>query len=176
MTQWPHAPLHIFNEKGTYMVTGSTLGRELLFKTPEELDLLDNHLKALALDYKWNLEAWAIFSNHYHFIAQSPEDPSTLKKFVTHFHSITARLLNTQQNTPGRQVWYQYWDTRLTYQNSYLARLNYVMQNPVRHKIVESAETYKWCSTFWFKQNAPKSYIKTVLNFKIDGVKILDDF
>jgi len=29
---WPHAPLHMFNERGIYMVTAATLDRALLFK------------------------------------------------------------------------------------------------------------------------------------------------
>ncbi|MGZ3632738.1 MAG: hypothetical protein ACXWM7_00200 [Parachlamydiaceae bacterium] len=36
------------------------------------MDYLHSLLLELARKYGWNLEAWAIFSNHYHFIAQSP--------------------------------------------------------------------------------------------------------
>lgn len=176
MTNWPHAPLHIFNEKGTYIVTGATLQKELLFKKNEELDLLQGALLDLASHYQWQLEAWAIFSNHYHFIAQSPHDPSTLKKWISHLHATTAKQLNLLHQKPGRKIWHQYWDTQLTFQTSYLARLNYVMQNPVKHGLVTSAKDYKWCSMAWFEKNVPKSHFSAVTNVKTDALSIVDDF
>jgi putative transposase len=51
--------------------------------------------------------------------------------------------VNGLDQSPERQVWYNYWDTLLTYQSSYLARLNYVHQNAVKHRLVPVAETRK---------------------------------
>ncbi len=158
------------------MVTGATLHKEHFFKTDEELSLLQNALHALAIHYHWRLEAWAVFSNHYHFIAQSPDDPKTLRKFISHFHANTTRELNLIHRMPGRQVWYQYWDSHITFQNSYLARLNYVMQNPVRHKLVTCATAYKWCSAHWFEKNAGKAHFAAVTRFKTDSISVVDEF
>lgn len=176
MKTWPHAPLHAFNEKGTYMVTGSTLYKEHHFKKSSDLDYLHDLLLELANQYQWRLEAWALFSNHYHFIAQSPNDPATLRKFVTHLHASSARELNFRHQMSGRKVWYQYRDTQITFQPSYLARLNYVMQNPVKHKIVDCASHYKWCSANWFEMNTTRAYHKAVMTFKTDTVTVEDDF
>jgi putative transposase len=173
---WPHAPLHAFNETGTYIVTGSTLDKKHVFTSIEDLNFLHNLLLELAEKYQWRLEAWAIFSNHYHFVAQSPADPTNLKKFLTHFHATAARHINAKHNTPGRKVWFQFWDSRITFHTSYLARLNYVMQNPVRHKLVTCANQYKWCSASWFEDNADKAYITTVTRFKTDTINLIDDF
>ena len=76
----------------------------------------------------------------------------------------------------GRKIWYQFWDTRITFQKSYIARLNYIMQNPVKHKIVEDAEEYKWCSAGWFKIHASKAYADVVTSLNTDDVKVMDDF
>jgi putative transposase len=95
---------------------------------------------------------------------------------ITHLHASSARKLNELHLTPGRKIWYQYWDTRITFQSSYLARLNYVMQNPVKHKIVHKADQYKWCSASWFEKNASKAYLETVTNLNTDGAQVLDDF
>lgn len=150
MSKWPHSPAHLFDFKGTYMVTGSTLRKEHFFKTSVELNLLESQLFELAIKYKWDLEAWALFSNHYHIITKTSQDPKTLKQFITHFHANTARELNRLHQQSGRAIWYQYWDTQLSYQNSYMARLHYVMQNPVRHGVIDLAENYPWCSAHWF--------------------------
>ncbi len=66
------------------MVTGSTLDKVSYFRESQELDLLHDLLLDLAEQYEWKLEAWAVFANHYHFIAQSPDNPTSLGKFIKH--------------------------------------------------------------------------------------------
>ena len=176
MQAWSHAPLHKFSEKRTFMVTSGTLHKEHIFKSNAELDFLQNNLLSLAKKYDWHLEAWAIFSNHYHFLAQSPENPQSLRKFITHFHASTAKFINLQHGTPGRKVWFQYWDSKITYPASYLVRLHYVMNNPVKHKLVNCPTLYPWCSTSWFLENSTTGQQKTVFSTKLDKVHIIDDF
>ncbi|HEV8051294.1 MAG TPA: transposase [Parachlamydiaceae bacterium] len=176
MKSWPHAPCHLINEAGTYMVTGATLKKEKFFTQEHELDLINDTLLELAEHYNWRLEAWAIFSNHYHFIAHTSNSPTLLEKFMKHLHANTARKLNNSQGKSGRSVWYQYWDTKLTFNESYMARLNYVMQNPVRHGLVEEPKDYRWCSAAWFERTEKNSYYNTVRSMKIDSVNVYDDF
>jgi putative transposase len=166
----------MINEKGTYMVTAATHHKEILFKEENDLDYLQNLLLDLAQRYTWNLEAWAIFANHYHFIAHSSDNPSSLRKLITHLHAASANHLNKKHNTPGRKVWYQFWDTRITFQKSYLARLNYVLQNPVKHGLAKQAIDYPWSSVNWFKTKASPAHYKTVMSMKTDKVKVVDDF
>jgi len=56
MSSWPHAPLHAFNDKGTYIVTAGTFHKEHYFKKIEDLDYLHNLLLELARKYGWNFE------------------------------------------------------------------------------------------------------------------------
>ena len=176
MHHWPHAPPHRLLEKGTYMVTGATNDKVLYFNTPERLQFLHDALLKLAKQYSWELQAWAVFANHYHFIAQSPENPKSLSAFISNLHVATAKYINAQDNTPARNVWWQFWDSNLTYQYSYLSRLNYVNQNPVRHGFVDVSTHYHGVQPGWFQQNTPVSFIKTVASFKIDKLNIKDDF
>jgi putative transposase len=70
---WPHAPTHQISQAGTYFVTAATYLKAHYFSTPQRLSVLQRGLLGLAQDYQWRLEAWAIFSNHYHFIGHSPD-------------------------------------------------------------------------------------------------------
>src|SRR5262249_11539503 len=99
-----------------------------------------------------------------------------LNEFLGHVHSATATDVNGRDATPGRQVWYNFWETRLTYERSYLARLNYVHQNAVRHGLVRVAYQYRWCSAAWFERTARPAEVKTIYGFKIDQLRVLDDF
>jgi putative transposase len=148
----------------------------LLFRTPERLQFLQDTLLQLANYYEWELQAWAVLAYHYHFIARSPTDPKNLSSFISNVHVKTAQYVNMQDNTQNRRVWWQYWDSHITYQYSYLARLNYVNQNPVRHGLVVNAVDYRWCSASWFQRTSQPAFYKTVNNFKIDKVNVIDDF
>ena len=117
---WPHAPVHRLTPSGVYMVTAATLRKELLFRGAERLTLLEDRLLSFAKKYNWQLEAWAVFPNHYHFVARSEDGAVNLKRFVIHLHADTARELNRMDQAEGRKVWYNFWDTKLTYQAAYL--------------------------------------------------------
>lgn len=174
--EWPHAPLHRLNENGTYIVTTGTYGRAHPFHGAERLTLLENNLLSLARSYDWQLEAWAVFSNHYHFVGHTLGSPSRLREFLTELHANTARDLNRLDMASDRKVWHNFWDKQLTFEKSYLARLNYVHQNAVRHKLVPVASQYPWCSAAWFERTATPAQVKTIYAFKTDNLKIADDF
>src|SRR5213596_3549248 len=133
-TPWPHAPPHRLAENGTYFVTAGCYQRQHHFRGATRLRVLHRGLLTVARDFGWQLEAWAMFSNHYHFIAHSPPnkpDAMNLSDMLSVLHVKSARWINKLDREPGRQVWFNFWETRLTYQKSYLTRLNYVHQNPV---------------------------------------------
>lgn len=173
---WPHAPTHRLSESGVYMVTAATYLKAHHFRGADRLSVLHRGLLALCAQYGWRLEAWAVFSNHYHFVAHSPADPTTLRTMLAHLHCQTANWINGKDGQPGRMVWHNYWETRLTFERSYRARLNYVHQNPVRHLLVPVANLYPWCSARWFERSASPPAVRSIYRFKADQVRVTDDF
>lgn len=173
---WPHAPVHKLTESGVYFITAGTLHRELLFTDKPRLDLLEARILHLANQYHWQIEAWAVFANHYHFVARGCPDSANIGKYLRHLHADTARELNRLDGKSGRQVWHNFRDTKLTFEKSYLARLNYVHQNAVKHGLVRVANQYRWCSAAWFESVATPSMVQTIYSFKTDEVKVEDDF
>jgi len=75
------------------MVTTGTYLKQPFFHRPDALTRLTNQLLELADCYHWNLQAWALFPNHYHFLAES-EKPSNLKAFIRALHSESATEIN----------------------------------------------------------------------------------
>ena len=155
--------------RGTYFVTAGTHLKEHHFRTRNRLQVLHRGLLILARDFGWDLEAWAVFSNHYHFIAHSPAtaaDASSLSQMLGVLHTKSTRWVNRLDQAPNRKVWYNFWETRLTFQRSYLARLNYVHQNPVKHGLVPVANQYPWCSAAWFERVASPAQVRSIYRFK----------
>lgn len=167
---WPHAPDNWLFSSGLYFVTAGTLRKEHLLHTPERLSLVRDGLHDVANEFGWQFRAWAVLANHYHFVARSPDDPATLRRMLSKLHGCMAKELNRQDNCPGRQVWYRFMSTPLTYERSLLARLHYTHYNPQRHGVVADARTYEWCSAAWFERSAPQAFVKTVAELKSDGV------
>jgi putative transposase len=178
-TPWPHAPTHQLAERGTYFITGSTYQKAHHFRGAKRLSVLHRGLLRLTEQFGWQLEAWAVFSNHYHFVAHSPADApdaSSLSAMLSVLHVKTAAWVNRLDSTPTRQVWFNFWDTRLTHQTSYLARLNYVHQNAVKHGLTPVACGYPWCSAAWFERTASAAMVKSIDRFKTEKVTVADDF
>ncbi|NLD42593.1 MAG: hypothetical protein GX657_03770 [Chloroflexi bacterium] len=167
-----HTPAHRFLPGATYIVTAATYGRRMLFDTPANRDALLDVLFAEVDRRSWRLEAWAVMANHYHWVGVAPTEGCALPQLVSAVHARSATWLNRTAGVPGRQVWYQYWDTCLTYERSYLARLNYVHTNPQRHGLVERAEEYRWCSMAWFVEGADEALRRAVLSLPVDRVRV----
>ena len=176
---WPHAPRHELSSAGTYFVTAGTLLKKHHFRTRDRLELLHRELLTVAHDFEWQLQAWAVFSNHYHFIGHSPTSTNTaesLSQMLAQLHQKTAKVVNAKDCQSGRQVWHNYWDTKLTYEKSYLARLSYVHRNPVKHGLVPVANLYPWCSAQWFERTARPAEMRMIYSFKTERVRVFDDF
>lgn len=173
---WPHAPSHYFTPRGTYIITAATLHRKRLFDSATKLDLLRDTTFEFAKSYHLILQAWAFFPNHYHLVISFENTKTTHRNFVRHLHRELTRRLNRVDATPSRRVMYEFWDTYLTFEKSWLARLNYVHQNALKHGFVPVASQYPWCSASWFEGNARSAFVKSVYSFKTDRITVPDDF
>ena len=99
-----------------------------------------------------------------------------MRVFLNKYHSESARQLNEIDSVVGRQVWHNFRETKLTFEKSYLARLNYTHQNAVWHGLVRVANQYRWCSAAWFERVATPAQVQTLYSFKTDQVNVEDDF
>ena len=173
---WPHAPLHRLGQHGIYFVTGATYLKQHHFRGAERLSVLHRGLLKVCADFGRRLEAWAVFSNHYHFVAESPVTAKNLPDMLGLLHEKTAKWVDKLDATPTRRVWYNYRETHLTFEHSYFARLNYTHSNAVKHGLVKTAEDYPWCSAAWFKRHTSLAMVKAISRFKSDRVRVPDDF
>jgi len=173
---WPHAPVHRLGEHGIYFVTAGTYQKQHHFRGRQRLAVLHRGLLKVCTEFNWRLEAWAVFSNHYHFVAEAPTSAESLPKMLGMLHEKTAKWVNKMDLTPGRRVWHNYRETHLTYERSYFARLNYTHRNAVKHGLVQTAAEYPWCSAAWFEQHTSKALVKAITRFQTDQVKAADDY
>jgi putative transposase len=175
---WPQAPPHRLQEAGVYFLTARAVERRHILEANDMKDWFQATLFALTEEFGWTLEAWAILSNHYHFIGHSPETADgaeSLRTMVRKLHSLTTKELNRREGKPGRtRLWHNFRETHLTQQRGYLARLHYVHQNAVLHGLVKVGSNWKWCSARAFKAAVTPAWVKTISSFKYDQIATND--
>ena len=171
-----HTPPHLFKPNCIYFVTGTTASKIPFLAADQAKENFQNTLFTRSRLLGWQLEAWAILDNHYHFVAHAPDDVSTLTRLIRVIHSTSANFINKLDKVQGRRIWYNYWDSCITSETSYLARLHYVNMNPVKHELVESPENYSFSSYRWFVQAAEPKFQQMVFSQPIDQINVQDNF
>ena len=70
MFDWPHAPVHRFDATGVYFITAGTYLKRHYYRERTRLDAFLHRLFGLAREHSIALQAWTVFSNHYHLVGQ----------------------------------------------------------------------------------------------------------
>ncbi len=132
-------PPHIYAQNADYFLTASFVRHQCLLDTAAKRDRLRDVLQAAIQDYHVKLYAWVILADHYHLLLKTGDD-APLYKFIKRLHGKSAIELNKLDNTPGRQVWYQYWDRFPRNDRDFWAYFNYIHLNPVKHGYVQVSQ------------------------------------
>jgi REP-associated tyrosine transposase len=159
--KYEHNPPHLFRENCKYFITGATYQHKRCFKTDEAKEHLLYSIKKGFADNGWMLEDWVILDNHYHLMVQSGKEDALLTEIIRDIHKFTAIWLNKYENTQNRKVWHNYWDSCITYESSYFARLNYIWYNPVKHGYCQYAQDYIFGS-YHSRYQKDKGYLEAL--------------
>ena len=160
----PHNPPHLFLADTMYMLTASIYQNESLIRSSNrKQQWVESFLKSAKI-YGWQVIAWVVLHNHYHVIIHAPKNADTLSKFVGSCHKYTARLWNDEENSNGRKVWWNYWDTCVRSEGDFYNRLRYVFWNPVKHGLAEVPEDYSFSSYKEFLSNSQMDLRFTNMN------------
>ena len=104
-------------------------------------DLLASHCRAAEVEI-W---AWCLMPNHVHLILV-PSDPDGLRRALSGVHRAYAGVIQARRKRTGH-----FWQGRfgaVAMDEAYLAAaLRYVSLNPVRARLVERAQDWRWSST-----------------------------
>ncbi len=132
----PKYPHHI-TQRGT--------NRTAIFLDDEDRRFFLQKLNDFAAKTKTNIWAYCLMDNHFHLLLEPTEQESLMKCL----HGATfryAQYFNLKYTRSGR-LWQNRYFSCLVDKDEYLwAVVRYIEKNPVRAKIVEKAEDWKWSS------------------------------
>lgn len=185
--KYQHNPPHLFRSNGKYFITGATYKKESYLQLDGVKEKTAEYMFKSFEHFGWEIEDWVILNNHYHLMTQAPEDATTLSRVINNFHKFSAIWI--RKNLENRdsaaksltqstysKIWHNYWDTCITYENSYYARINYIWFNAVKHGYVEDAAQWKFGS-FYYRCMVQSAEVEEVAKrYPYDRVKIEDDY
>ncbi len=145
LTQPKHTPPHLLLDNTNYFITAAiyqkrNLLENITFKTIL-LELIQETLSA----FRWELHHWVILDNHYHWMGRSFKGKD-LPQIIGRIHSQSGYQIR-QQTHCAKPVWWNYWDYCPRDESDYFTRVNYLLNNPIKHNYVNNLHDYPW-STF----------------------------
>ncbi|PIR03144.1 MAG: hypothetical protein COV60_01890 [Candidatus Magasanikbacteria bacterium CG11_big_fil_rev_8_21_14_0_20_43_7] len=142
--------MHIEIPGWWYFLAARTIDGKGIFSGEKKMKILQDVIAHAQRLYDAKIYGYILWSNHYHMILSF--DSEDLAHFVRNIHSYSSQKASIYDATPGRRVWYQYWDRLLRIQYSLgdlYRRVSYIMHNPIKHEWCDSfdeAITYPWSS------------------------------
>lgn len=147
-----HHPPHVYLDDTWYLITSRVYDGRYLLRPVEHKELVRDQLQALVAEFKLQLGAWVILDNHSHILVKS-QVGDMVGHFMGRWHGRTSYELNGLDQTRGRQVWHNYWDTCIRTESDYWTRFNYIHHNPVKHGYVKQMEEWPYSSyRYYLKQ------------------------
>ncbi|MDM8532251.1 transposase [Anaerolineales bacterium HSG25] len=141
-----HSPTHLFIDDTPYFITAAIYEKRPLLQSPTIKTMLLERIKHSFNQHQWELHHWVILDNHYHILGQSRRG-RVLSVMMKSIHSFMAYHIKeaTQASSP---IWWNYWDYCPRDEQDYTIRLNYLLNNPVKHGYVTNLNDYPFSSFF----------------------------
>lgn len=127
---------HHITQRGNY--------RQQTFESDDDYIQYLQWLQQYSRQYLLKVWAYCVMSNHVHFIAVPMESTSLAKTFHA-LHMRYSQYFNQNRGIGGHLWQGRFYSCAIDNQHLYAA-VRYVENNPVRAKIVEKPQDYKWSS------------------------------
>jgi len=179
-------PLRIEFAGALYHVTSRGNGREDIYLDDSDRELFMVVLGEACSLFNWTVHAWCLMSNHYHLLVETPD--SNLSRGMRYLNGVYTQRFNRTHSHVGH-LFQGRFKAILVEKEAYLLELaRYVVLNPVRAGMVESAEQWSWSSypamvglsgcPEWFDREwllgnfgeSNRSAVRQYMRFVADGV------
>ena len=144
LTKNQHNPAHLFVDDSPYFITGSIYQKRALLCSNAIKDYLLATIQQCFDEKGWLLNNWVIRGNHYHLLGIS-KNGANLSRIFGKIHMLSAKLIGAKQHTE-KPIWWNYWDYCPRDDRDYFTRLNYLLNNPIKHGYVTNLNDYPYSS------------------------------
>ena len=125
-------------------VTSRGNERRAIFRSDRDRRTFLTLLEQAATRFGWSVTAYVLMTNHFHLVIQTPEP--NLSRGMQWLNGTYAARFNQRHQRAGH-LFQGRFHAFLVEKEAYFAELlRYVVLNPVRAKMVERPEDYRWSS------------------------------
>ena len=137
-------PLRIEFANALYHVTARGNGRADIYLCDDDRLEYLGVLADVCGRFKWVLHAYCLMDNHYHLLIETPD--GNLSKGMRQLNGVYTQRFNRKHRRVGH-VFQGRYKAILVEKDAYLLELaRYIVLNPVRAQMVDSAEEWAWSS------------------------------
>jgi putative transposase len=137
-----------YNQLAIYFVTSVTLDRVKAFSDREFADFVVDALIAIAKQFSFHVSAYVIMPDHVHAVLTAEEEGADLERMIKTWKQKTGFEWSKRH---GRKLWQKgYWERVLRDAEHTLPVCRYVIENPVRAKLVTHPIEYPLCGSTQF--------------------------
>jgi putative transposase len=137
-------PLRIEFPDALYHVTSRGNERRAIFRSNHDRRAFLEFLGIAARRFGWSVTAWVLMTNHFHLVVQTPEP--NLSRGMQWLNGVYASWFNARHRRSGHLLQGRFKSVLVDSQHYFAEVLRYVVLNPVRAKMVERPEDYRWSS------------------------------
>ena len=137
-------PLRIEFAGALYHLTSRGNERRNIFRSDRDRKAFLTFLGVAAKRFGWSVTAWVLMTNHYHLVVQTLEP--NLSRGMHWLNSTYAGWFNRAHGRCGHLFQGRFKAFLIDKETYFAEVLRYVILNPVRAKMVDRPEDYKWSS------------------------------
>jgi REP element-mobilizing transposase RayT len=137
-------PLRIEYPGAVYHVTSRGNERKAIFRTNADREAFLAFLGQTVKRFGWSVTAWVLMTNHFHLVIQTPEP--NLSRGMHWLNGSYAGRFNRGHKRWGHLFGGRFKAFIIEKDACFAEVLRYVVLNPVRAKMVDRPEKYRWSS------------------------------
>ena len=157
---------HHVTQRGNY--------KQLIFEGASDYSFYLVWLKDYSLKYHLDIVSYCLMPNHVHFIV-IPQEYDSLAKTFHILHTKYSQYINKRKNQKGHLWQGRFYSTILS-KDHLKEAIRYVENNPVKAKMVKSAEDWDWSSSRYYIKGESKNEIPLYSFKKYLGINDWKDY
>jgi putative transposase len=137
-------PLRIEYPGAVYHITSRGNEKKNVFKDDGDREAFLRILSHVNKRYHWICHAYCLMDNHYHLLVETPE--GNLSLGMRQLNGVYTQAYNQQHSRTGHLFQGRYKAILIQKDSHLLEVCRYVVLNPVRARMVETPDAWKWSS------------------------------
>lgn len=153
-------PYRLQGENCFYHITSRGNERKNIFRKESDYLKFLGYMKKAKERYRFYVYAYVLMTNHYHLLIETTE--ANLSKIMQNINTAYTTYYNVKYQRSGHLFQGRYKSIVVEKEQYYLELSRYIHLNPVRARMVEKPQEYRWSSYRGYISNEGDGYIDKV--------------